>query len=780
MSIGTAQPFALQGSMSLTEAKPAYEAKAQLAGTLERIDVRGDASAGDAVATANAVLTPFGSGPIEHLSLEARNVDPHYLRAAAPSAKLKVQLTADRPADGERMHGALSIVNAQPGTLDANKLPIAQLSGKIEGKPADVVLSDLLLDLGRAGKVSGRGRLRGSKLDLDLVARNVDMEKLHQRLYPTQLAGTLRARATQEHQRFALALTQKDGRIDLDAELHDRRLTVERLRATAAGGGLSAHGSVGFEGDKPLAFNGTLTNFDPSRFGRFTPARINSRFDARGALAPVLQLKADLDVFDSQLSGMATAGKIRWRSKGTHTPDIEVDLVADVGDTHAQAKGTLFDPMHLGNLDIKLALAGSDLAHLYPILRIPLPPTPEYALTGHLVNRDDVWTFKQFKGKVGQSDLSGDFTLDRSRARQMLRAELVSDTLRLEDLGGFIGAGKQPVKHAKGQQVLPNEPFKLDKIRAADADVQFTGRRIVTGGLPLHRMTAHLRVAQGVLTVDPLDFRLAHGSIVGKVAMDANQPVIRGTVNLRADEVRVARLLPKTQTTKASVGTIEGRAELTGTGNSIAAMLGTADGHVTLVMDGGEISDLVLRLLNLDIANATVTLLRGDQTIPVRCMVGQFVAKDGHLKPAPFILDTEHTKVAMDGDIDLGAETLNLRLTAQPKDVSLAALRGPVVIKGPFTSPSVRPDLRRAIVRSVAAITLGIVATPLAALVPLFEWGTEKDANCPAIVAQAKALIDQAPVARAPESLKPKPNAETQRGAETAEKTKNEKEDGSM
>jgi uncharacterized protein involved in outer membrane biogenesis len=277
-------------------------------------------------------------------------------------------------------------------------------------------------------------------------------------------------------------------------------------------------------------------------------------------------------------------------------------------------------------------------------------------------------------------------------------------------------------------------------------------------------MTAHLRVERGVLTVDPLDFRLAHGSIVGKLTMDANQPVIKGTVNMRADEVRVARLLPKTETTKASVGTMEGRAELTGTGNSIAAMLGTADGKITLVMDGGQISDLVLRLLNLDIANATVTLLRGDQTIPVRCMVGHLDAKAGHLKPAPFLVDTEHTKVVMDGDIDLGAETLDLRLTAHPKDMSLAALRGPVMIKGPFTSPSVRPDLRRAIVRSVAAITLGILATPVAALVPLFEVGTEKDANCPAIVARAKALIDQEPGAEPPPADTTEATGTTRRG----------------
>ena len=93
---------------------------------------------------------------------------------------------------------------------------------------------------------------------------------------------------------------------------------------------------------------------------------------------------------------------------------------------------------------------------------------------------------------------------------------------------------------------------------------------------------------------------------------------------------------------------------------------------------------------------------------------------------------------------------MNLRLIAQPKDMSLVSLRGPIVIDGPFSSPSVHPDLKQTIARSIAAIALGVVATPVAAMVPLFEIGTAKDANCKAIVTQAKALIDDQPGARPP------------------------------
>ena len=62
--------------------------------------------------------------------------------------------------------------------------------------------------------------------------------------------------------------------------------------------------------------------------------------------------------------------------------------------------------------------------------------------------------------------------------------------------------------------------------------------------------------------------------------------------------------------------------------------------------------------------------------------------------------------------------------------------------------PSIRPELKRAIARTVAAIALGVVATPITALVPLVELGTEKDADCAAIVSQASAVIEGQPGAQ--------------------------------
>jgi uncharacterized protein involved in outer membrane biogenesis len=45
------------------------------------------------------------------------------------------------------------------------------------------------------------------------------------------------------------------------------------------------------------------------------------------------------------------------------------------------ASGTLTNPFQLRVFDLQFALSGQDLADLYPLLGIAIPPSPPYALT---------------------------------------------------------------------------------------------------------------------------------------------------------------------------------------------------------------------------------------------------------------------------------------------------------------------------------------------------------------------------------------------------------------
>ena len=406
-----------------------------------------------------------------------------------------------------------------------------------------------------------------------------------------------------------------------------------------------------------------------------------------------------------------------------------------VGMTKASINGTLLDPLNLKKEKVNFVLEGSDLAQLYPITGVPFPPTPAYKLSGYLTHTNDIWTFERIEGKVGKSDLSGDLSVDGSKIPQLIIGDLESRSLDLKDLSGFIGAS--PGKKRR-DRVLPTKPFNLEKIRAADVDVLFKGEEIINEDLPIEKMDAHLVIKDGTLKLTPLNFETAGGHLVTAITMDGRKSPIITHADITAKGLHLAELFPTSKLTASNQGIIGGRTKLDATGDSISQMMGTANGEAALIMDGGSISEMLLRLSNLDLANSFLVLLGGDKNVPIRCMVANFKAVEGDFKVQDLVLDTPKVNITGDGNVNFADESLHLRLVAQSKGFSLVSLRGPILVTGTFIKPKVKPDTTKVATRVGASVGLAAVTVGVAALIPLLDFGDKKDSNCAALMDQAK------------------------------------------
>jgi len=161
------------------------------------------------------------------------------------------------------------------------------------------------------------------------------------------------------------------------------------------------------------------------------------------------------------------------------------------------------------------------------------------------------------------------------------------------------------------------------------------------------------------------------------------------------------------------------------------------------MMDGGSVSELLVRAINLDVANAIPRLLTGDRQLPARCMVIDLKGNNGDFKVDTLVLDTGKAVVNGTGGINFATEALDLHLKSKSKGFSLAALRGPINITGTFKSPKVMPDISQAAARGAAAVALGVVTGGPGAILPLIDLGGAKDANCSELIQEATAQTKQ-------------------------------------
>ena len=446
--------------------------------------------------------------------------------------------------------------------------------------------------------------------------------------------------------------------------------------------------------------------------------------------------------------GTADTGSI-LSLRGSTQP-FPIRIVGRAGKTNIRAEGEVADVTRFRHIDADFAINGPSLASLYPVLGLALPDTPPYQARGRLKRDDSMYAYENFTGKIGASDIAGTARYELRKPRPILSADLRSQTLALADLGPVVGLqsrGTEPgsakrAVDASGGKIFPDHPFNLEKLNSMDGDVKLAATHLrLPEQVPLENFKVHAKLDAGVLNLDPMTFGFAGGDIVSKVVLDARNDPIAADISADFKRVKLSELLPTLDKVKQSGGSLGAQVRLKGRGNSVAAMMGTANGTVAAGMAGGRVSELAVWLVNLNGGELIPLLFGGDRPTPVRCAAAAMDVNGGVGTIGMFVFDTEESRITADGNVDFRNERLDVTLRPEAKKPGLLSIRGPIHIHGPFRKPAfaVAPQ---SIARGVGAIALGLV-NPLLALVPLVETGGGQDANCAAVLAPVKGALAQ-------------------------------------
>ncbi len=436
-------------------------------------------------------------------------------------------------------------------------------------------------------------------------------------------------------------------------------------------------------------------------------------------------------------------------ARGRNRMTIEAHAAGNVIDI----AGDLPSLADIENVPLAVRARGQDVDDLLGIIGVVVPETRTYWLKATLVKSGDAYDFTHMTGRFGDSDIAGRFTVQDRLPRVRLDAVLASRSLDIVDAAPFIGYSPDTVAQkgaiaaaaetgAAPARLIPNGAIPVEKMQSFDATLHYRIGAIRSRHLPISNIDLNLSLDHGLLKLDPLRFAMSKGQVIATMAFDARAHPVRASYDIRLTPTPMGSLLSGFGVAEAgTTGTIHGRMQLRGVGDTLHDSLASADGRIAFIIPAGTLSQRNVQLSELDIGVFAQRLFQHKLKDPVaiNCGLVAFTVRRGTAAADPILIDTKKNVIAGQGNFSFATEAIDLSLKADGKTFSLFSGQSPVRLGGRFSAPSINPISPALIGRAGAAVALGVVATPVASMLAFVDLGGAKAASCGPVLAGTNA-----------------------------------------
>lgn len=519
----------------------------------------------------------------------------------------------------------------------------------------------------------------------------------------------------------------------------------------------------------------TWTFGDPNKKGEPFLWPIIGRADVANSevryIDPALFLRTDIKVGDIAAGDARIDGKVPFTGTGTLrnkpftmygailSPNSTVtfgrttfEMHAKSGATYLDVNGVLRAATQIEGSDLKLKVRGPNIRQLFDFLGVAAPDTRDYRFTSDLTKVGGEWRFTRINGRYGASDLHGRMTITFPKDRLFLNAVLGSNLVDIIDVGPFIGYAPQALA-TKGVQaavaqtggtprILPDAPLRIESIRNFDAHIRYKVKDFRNPQFPISNVDLTFNLDRSLMKLSPLTFEIAGGHLASDIVINARVPAVVTDYDIRLSPTPMGKLLTQFGVDQAgTTGTVKARIKLQGTGDTLRDSLATSNGRIAIILPKGAFWTKYIQLSEFDLGVFVQKLLQDKLKKPVQinCGLIGFTVRNGVAAADPILIDTDKNVMTAKGGFNFKDESLDLSFRADSKKFSLLSGQSPVGIKGYFAAPGINIISPQLLTRGGVGLALGIVGSPLAAVLAFVDVGDAKAAACGPILAGAQA-----------------------------------------
>jgi len=491
---------------------------------------------------------------------------------------------------------------------------------------------------------------------------------------------------------------------------------------------------------------------------------------------PRLQLLTDLD-FATITSRKARIGEaVQFKGNGLIrstpftllgsllSPDATVArgtnqlvLHANTSTDRIDISGILPSLADIENVPLATSAHGRNAAELLGIIGVVVPNTRAYRVHAQLVKSGTRYSFSKMSGRFGDSDIAGAFRVETGLPRSHIDADLATHTLDIVDVAPFIGynpdlvarRGFEAAAGAAGAapaRLLPDTSLRAEGLSAFDADVRYRVARLRSQSVPVTNVAATVDLDHGILKLSPFGFTMARGKVTSDVTIDWRRRPARTRYDIRLGSTPLAQLLGGFGVSEAGTsGTVTGRIELVGDGDTLHSSLATSRGRIAFVIPQGTFWTRNVQLAELDLGTFAQKMFEDRLKEPVRinCGLVAFSVRNGAAAADPILIDTAKNVIIGRGGFSFASERMDLAFRADGKKFSLFSGQSPVSVGGYFSKPSLNVISPALLGRAGAGLGLAMLVAPPTAILAFVDIGDAKGAACGPVLSGATAAAQR-------------------------------------
>ena len=414
----------------------------------------------------------------------------------------------------------------------------------------------------------------------------------------------------------------------------------------------------------------------------------------------------------------------------TRNESFPITLALDALGFDIRLDGAVDRPAQGDGIDLNLMIKADDLSGLAALAGDGLPTAGPLEFSANLRGGPASIALEDIALLFGATDLSGRIEASTQGARPRITGTLTAQQIDLNELippaGSADGAAAPAATESTAaasdepKRIFPSDPLPLDGLKVVDADVAIRIAHLITPSITVDNIAVDINLDNGNLAVKPFAATIADTALTGDLGLTGGQAVPSLTLTLKGPELDIGRIVAEAAGIDMLRGTGALDVELIGQGQSVAAIMASLDGHARLLMQDGQAKTESFDLVIGGLSGAVGALFGSkDEWTVLECLAANFRFEDG-VGTTGLLMDTEFVAVLGEGTINLGDETLDMKVTPQSKSATLS-IAVPINVGGTFASPSFAPD-KGAAARKIGGL-LGATLFPPAALLALGDLG---------------------------------------------------------